>query len=69
MGEEKKPRKRPRKKPKDPMAGKVVWISCRARAGCEGKQAKITMRFKLPQGGTSIRYRCLTCNGVFVVTL
>lgn len=43
-------------------------MNCRAKQSCNGQRSKITMKFKLPQGGTSIRYRCITCNGVFHIT-
>ena len=58
----------PKPAPKDKDAGKVVWISCRARDGCDGKQAIYVMKHKLPQGGTSYRYRCKTCGGAFHIT-
>lgn len=60
---------------------KIVWISCRANEDCPGKQAEIlTIRSNSPTGKTQIgsfgaaqagqfvRYRCLTCNGVFTIT-
>ena len=50
---------------------KVVWMSCRATEGCEGKQAYITLMKRNPitaGGGTSYRYRCTTCNGVWHIT-
>jgi len=46
----------------------TVWMSCRARQGCEGNQAKVVFRRRLAiqqGGGTATRYRCMTCNGVF----
>jgi len=48
---------------------KIVWVSCRGKRDCPGKQAKIVMKMRLPQGGISIRYRCQTCNKVFYVTI
>lgn len=51
---------------------KTIWMKCRAGGACEGNQAYCSMVFKkglLQGGGTSRRYRCLTCNGSFVVTV
>lgn len=51
---------------------KEVWMSCRATPGCEGKKAFISLMQKrafLQGGGTFYRYRCLTCNGVWHVTV
>jgi hypothetical protein len=64
----KKERKPPVPPPVDPMAGKSVWMKCRARAGCEGNSCVYQMRFRLPAGGQSIRYRCATCGGSFHIT-
>ena len=48
-----------------------VWMSCRATPGCEGKKAYIALMQRNPTtagGGTSYRYRCTTCNGVWHIT-
>ena len=53
-----------------PSVGQEVWIACRATSGCEGKIARIEILF--PQsgnGGRSTRYKCLTCNRHFHITL
>lgn len=55
----------PKPAPKDPDAGKIVWISCRAKRGCDGKQATIVFRKRTPGGGVAARYRCMTCSGAF----
>lgn len=58
----------------------VVWMHCRAKPDnqidahkpCQGNQAKVVFRKprSMMQGGGSItRYRCLTCNGVWHITL
>jgi len=60
------PKKMP---PRKPPEQKTVWITCRAKAGCEGKQATLVFENKLPEGGTARRYRCQTCNGVFYITV
>ena len=46
------------------------WIACRATSGCEGKQAVIVFKRKLPglTSGQTIRYRCLTCGRPFHIT-
>ena len=64
----------------DEQPKKIVWMSCRATAGCEGKQAEIVFSrvaqpmmpgggFNPQAGSRSIRYRCLTCGQPFHVTL
>jgi len=56
---------------KPPKQGDEVWMSCRANANCEGTKAVIVFMQKHPLqhgGGTSIRYRCQTCNGAFHIT-
>ena len=65
-------RPRPKRKPpppRKPLKQKTVWITCRAKAGCEGKQATLVFENKLPEGGTARRYRCLTCGGAFHITV
>lgn len=62
------PQQPPVPKPPDPKVGTTAWISCRAKAGCQGKQAVYQMAFTLASGGRSIRYRCSTCGGVFHLT-
>lgn len=47
----------------------TVWVSCRAKAGCDGKEARLVFKRKLGSGGKTIRYRCLKCNGAFHITL
>jgi hypothetical protein len=54
--------------PAPPVAEKIVWIACRAKQGCEGKQAKVVMQNKTPGGGSATRYRCLTCGGSFHIS-
>jgi len=46
----------------------VVWMNCRAKKGCEGHYAKAVFKKTIPLvdgGGESVRYRCMTCNGVW----
>lgn len=52
----------------DKQIGTTVWISCRAKQGCPGRQAVLKMKSKLPQGGTAIRYTCTVCKGSFHIT-
>lgn len=57
---------------------KIVWISCRAKEGCTGTQAEMTLirrhfgsvegTFAPDQGGGTTRYRCQTCGGTFTIT-
>lgn len=47
----------------------VVWMACRATQGCKGNHAKVEMKHTVPMAGTSIRYKCLTCNKSFFVTI
>jgi|19_taG_2_1085344.scaffolds.fasta_scaffold281898_1 hypothetical protein len=58
--------------PGTPRQGAEVTMNCRAKPDvCPGKQAKITVvqrRGLLEGGGMWIRYRCLTCNGVWSLT-
>jgi len=60
-----KPKPQPR--PQRPPEKKTVWVSCRAKAGCEGKQAIIVFSNKTPGGGHVTRYRCTKCGGAFHV--
>ena len=53
----------------DNQVGRTIWIKCRASEKCPGTQAEIKMRFSLPTGGTSIRYKCLTCDKPFHITV
>jgi len=49
----------------------VVWMACRAREGCEGKYARMTLIKTNPLvagGGTWRRYQCETCGGVWSFT-
>ena len=52
-----------------PKVGQVVWVSCRATPGCEGKSSRIDILFP-PNGfaGRSTRYICLTCKQPFHIT-
>lgn len=63
-----------------PPKQEVVWMRCRARPdqqidshrGCQGNQAVVV--FRKPRsvqqgGGTVTRYRCLTCKGVWHLTI
>ncbi len=58
--------------PGTPQQGTEVTMNCRSRPDvCPGKRAKITVvqrRSLLQGGGIWIRYRCLTCNGVWSIT-
>lgn len=44
---------------------KAMWINCRAKAGCEGKEATLVMTANNPGGGRILRYRCMTCKGTW----
>jgi len=49
----------------------VVWMKCRVSEACPGNQAFISLMQRNPLtsgGGTSYRYRCTTCNGVWHIT-
>ena len=57
----------------------IVWVACRAREGCEGKQAEVVFSrahnatmpnggFLPVAGGRTIRYTCLTCKGSFHIS-
>ena len=48
---------------------KKVWVACRAKPLCEGKEALMVFKSKLASGGKTIRYKCLTCGCSFHVTL
>jgi hypothetical protein len=47
----------------------IVWVSCRGKKSCDGKQARVLLKQKLGMGGTVIRYVCTTCNRPFSTTL
>jgi hypothetical protein len=58
---------------------KPVWIACRATPDCPGNQALLIAKrsnapvgamgaFNASQGGSTTRYRCLTCKGTFQIT-
>jgi tRNA A37 threonylcarbamoyladenosine synthetase subunit TsaC/SUA5/YrdC len=53
---------------------KKVWIKCRAKQECPGNYAIITFVKRhnpaelVSQGGSTIRYRCLTCGGTFTIS-
>jgi hypothetical protein len=49
-------------------ADEVVWISCRGRASCQGKKAKILLKKDQGMQGRWIQYQCLTCKTPFSVT-
>lgn len=66
---------------RNPIPPTTVWMSCRATPECEGKQSlvlssrpnipigRITIgSFDAAQGGSSTRYRCLTCNQEFTIS-
>jgi len=55
----------PKPAPVDKDAGKVVWIKCRGRAGCEGQQSTLVWRKRSEGGGFNARYKCLTCGSAF----
>ena len=55
-----------------------VFIACRAKEGCPGREAIITLvrnntpnmpggGFMPESGGRMVRYRCLTCGGTFTI--
>lgn len=49
----------------------IVWMKCRVSEACPGNQAYISLMQRnsiLQGGGTSYRYRCTTCNGVWHIT-
>ena len=74
--EEKPPEEKPQKQikknrppaPRPPEVGPEVWISCRAKEGCSGKNARLILKQKNPGGGAILRYRCLTCNRTFSIS-
>ena len=63
-------------KKKDEQEPKIVHITCHAKAGCDGTNAvmmKVSDRNlnlgagAIAGGGKTVRYRCQSCNGVFVI--
>lgn len=55
-----------------PPVKKTVWMACRAGSGgkpCPGNQAEVLKLVKTPGGGHSARYKCLTCNRPFHVSV
>lgn len=58
----------PKPKPKRNTPKRIVWVACRARAGCEGKQCEIVWDKKTKGGGRNLRYKCTTCGGAFHVS-
>jgi hypothetical protein len=58
-------KKPPKPAPQKEQKVEIVWMSCRARAGCEGKQQQVVWKHRQPGGGFNFRYRCTTCNGVW----
>lgn len=60
--------------PKKPQPGDTVAISCRGHSDCPGRQAVFLSTSLIPgpvaglSGGTTLRYRCLTCNRKFQIT-
>jgi len=52
-------------KPQAKPVEETVWMSCRAKQGCEGKQAKVVFRKRTGGGGVASRFRCLACGGSF----
>jgi|AACY02.1.fsa_nt_gi hypothetical protein len=51
-------------------AGDKVWVSCRASSACEGTQAELLIKARIPPtsgGGTALHYRCLKCKKRFLV--
>jgi hypothetical protein len=44
---------------------RIVWVACRSKAGCEGKQAQVVWSKKKPGGGSITRYKCRDCGGAF----
>lgn len=47
----------------------VVWVACRAKNKCEGKQARVLFKKNEGMGGTRIQYVCKTCNTPFSIRL
>ena len=56
-----------------------VWIACRSKEGCTGNYAEMIHvriqnptpgmgQFEVAAGGKVIRYRCVTCGGVFTIS-
>ena len=49
----------------------TVWMKCRANEKCEGNEAYVVFKKQQPLiqgGGTSYRYRCTKCKGVWHLT-
>jgi len=46
---------------------RIVWFSCRATPGCEGKQAAVVFTKGISGQDSTTRYRCQTCGGSFHV--
>lgn len=70
MADPKAPARLPQNKPIAPPK-EIVWMSCRVGGSCEGRQAYISLMQRnslMNGGGTSYRYRCTTCNGVWHIT-
>lgn len=47
---------------------KIVTMNCRAKEGCPGREAYLVFTKSIPLihgGGTTYRYRCTTCKGVW----
>lgn len=63
--ETEKPPEVPKAKPKE----RVVWFSCRASRGCEGKMAAIVFSKGIPGHSSVTRYRCLTCGKAWHVQM
>ena len=83
MADKSKPKFKPNKyvtePPKDTEEGEVVWMSCRAKGvECDGQQAmKVYVKKQPftnrrgtvnPGGGTSVRYKCTTCERPWHIT-
>jgi len=47
----------------------IVWVSCRAKNRCEGKQAKVLLKKNDGMNGTWIQYVCTSCKTPFSIRL
>ena len=56
-------------KKRDNGSQKISNIRCRASGRCEGNQQIRVWKKRLPMGGHSYRYKCLTCNKTWFITV
>ncbi len=45
----------------------VVWVNCRGRQTCDGRQAKVILKKDNGVAGRWIQYQCLKCKTPFSV--